>query len=91
MSFFGGNLAYSHWTVDIKYKAHPDESYGEQHERRRAERAKLKAAGFKTPYFQYRNKDTKAKAECERKARQFAKLWTKKTGVTLEVFNGCFL
>lgn len=98
MSFFGGDHNVSHFTVSERY-LFPNEQFGSgdkeayknADKRRREQRAKLKALGFKQPYFQYRNDDEDGQAEAERKAKEFAREWQGKAGFPLEVAKGCFL
>lgn len=91
MSFFGGDPNVSHFTANVRWRV-GNEKEGERRERTKAERAVLRQAGFPgAKFFKFKNKDeagkAKAKAECE----AFASAWNSKTGVVLEVCEGCFL
>lgn len=89
-SFFGGDPTKSHYSASVRYKK-PGETELEATRRRREQYDALKAAGWQKKYFQYKNGDAVAKrrqkAECERHAAE----WTAKTGIALEVNEGCFL
>lgn len=92
MSFFGGDLSKSHFAVGVRYLAFRGEGHKASTERRRAERATIKAAGFKeTTYFEYRNGDEAGKASAKAAADAEAARITAATGVEMEVAEGCFL
>lgn len=103
MSFFGGDPSVSHFTVDVRYltpderwdketnKPVNEEAYKNKRQRRLDQRATLKGLGFKTPYFQYRNKDEAGKAQARAKAEAFHREWSEKVGFELEIAEGCFL
>ncbi len=92
MSFFGGDNTMSHFSASEKYIAYKGEPRTEQRERIKAEQAKLKAVGFpKEKYFKFKNKDEIAKAKAKADCEAYAAEWSAKSGVTLEVCEGCFL
>lgn len=92
MSFFGGNNNVSHWSISVRYKASQDEGYKEGRERRLAEQAMVKAAGFKIEtYFQFRNDDAAGKVAAKKQADALAAKIEKATGVKMSVNEGCFL
>lgn len=75
-----GSIHFSreYWFVRSSYKTRPDESELERRERRKGEREKLKAAGFRTEYNFTRKVDANA----------IVRDIKKKTGVILEVSRG---
>jgi hypothetical protein len=67
------------------------EAHKQMKEDYRLRRERLKEIGFKTPYFQFKNKDEHGKAVARAKAEAFAKEWSAKAGFDLEINEGCFL
>lgn len=63
-----------------------------EQERRKADRATVKAAGFPSQkYFEYRNGDEAGKARCKKQAEAYAAKVHAKTGVDMEVSEGFFM
>jgi hypothetical protein len=96
-SLFGGDPSMSHFTVGVRYIM-PNERHGTGDpearrmapQRRREQNKVLRDLGFKTPYFQYRNKDEAGKAAAKKKAEAFCAEWSAKVDFELEIAEGCF-
>jgi len=86
----GGDSTVSHFSADVKYLL-PGESSKEQRERRRAQWDKMKELGFRMRYFNFKNKDSAAKAKAKADCEVFAAEWESKLGFKLDVSEGCFL
>lgn len=94
-SFFGGDPSLAHWHLCPKY----EHSYSGTKEERAAMRmrndvlraATKKHAGKTEWYFQFRVKDTKAKAAQKASAEALAKELEAELGFPFEVGEGCFL
>jgi hypothetical protein len=92
MSFFGGDHTKAHWSVHLRYKANKDERDSERKVRCKAERATLAEHGFKSQnYFEFKVNDEAAKVAQRAKADAFAAKIEEKSGVKMEVAEGCFL
>lgn len=92
MSFFGGDPSRAHFSVNVRFCAYRGEPNSEARERRRNERAAIKAAGFgEERYFQFRVKDEAGKAKAKAEAEAYADKVRAATGVAVEVLQGCFL
>jgi hypothetical protein len=68
-----------------------DEAYKAAKRDYETRKQRLKEIGFKTPYFQFRDKDEEGKTSAKAQAEAFAKEWSAKAGFTLDVNEGCFL
>jgi hypothetical protein len=90
-SFFGGDPSRAHFAVGVKYGF--NEKRAERDERRKREWAALEAAGFQKgdKYFQFRVVEKAGKAKAKRDAEAYAKKVKTKTGIELDVNEGCFL
>lgn len=101
---FGGKVDnLSHFTADVAYYT-DEEGWDEKRNRpknrevryaaptrRREQRAKLDALGFKTRYFQFDRSNEKAKAKAKAACEAFAVEWEAKVGFKLEICEGFFL
>lgn len=90
MSFFGGDPSKSHFSMDVRFKL-PNEDELERRQRSKTERQKLKEAGWRKRYYEFKNDDKRGKAQAKRRCEKDARLWTEKTGVPLEVTEGFFM
>lgn len=89
-SFFGGDPAVSHWTLTIPFNYRlTGEAKREAVKQRDDTRAKLKTAGYKERYFQFRNDDAKGKEAARRLAETEKALW--EPIAVLDIHEGCFL
>lgn len=82
----------SHYTARVVYRIPGEDKTADGgRARRRQQYDTLKASGFSDKVFQFvdgdKAADAKAKAECEK----YAKKWTDKTGVPLNVCLGFFM
>ena len=90
-SFFGGDPNVAHFSCDVKYRL-PGETSQETNVRRREQSKILKATGIDYRLiFRFRVGDETGKAIAKANADLFASNLAEKTGVPVEVFEGCFL
>ena len=87
---FGGDLTKAHFTVHPVYRL-PHEDNAMARARNKEERAKLKTLKWKTPYFTFTVGNDIAKSNCRILALAFAAKWEKKSGIKMEIGEGCFL
>lgn len=92
------DLTSKNWTcfywVQVRYKTDVTETNRDQSERRKAERAKIKEAGFeeKDLKFHFKHLDSQTiKSAAKKKARAAARKVTRKAGVIVEVVEGSYL
>lgn len=90
-SFFGGDHRVAHYTASPIPVIGPARFDPAVKARVKADRDKLKAAGWVPSYQQFMVGNEKAKAKAKARAEAEAAQWSAATGVKMQVTEGCFL
>ena len=91
MSRRARKVTYSHWAVGIKkdFKTTTQQQRNQQY---RAAKLKIEPLGYQmTTYFHFRDDDNQAEAKAKAAATALAAEIQSRSGVEMEVYEGCFI
>ncbi len=77
-----------HYSADVRYKAHPDETKEEQTARWKAERIVMRERNYQERYFKFDTKDENAQVVAKLDCEFYARKWEEELGFPLEVCQG---
>jgi hypothetical protein len=77
-----------HYSADVRYKAHPDETKEEQTARWKTERIVMREQNYQERYFKFDTKDEMAQKKAQVECVNYASIWEEKLGFPLEVCQG---